>query len=172
MFSGGGSDRLYGDAGNDYLLSGPGNDTLYGGIGNDALYGQSGNDQLWGGSGNDVFNFNASSGMDWIGRDVIHDFVAGEDSLQFWTMEGFHHSINHPGNFANYAETSVAPGSGLAAIEAAADALFATSSWRHYVFVADGADGYLFVDLVDAPRSMITLKGVGSVDGFSFDFIV
>ncbi|MBR1125086.1 hypothetical protein JQ628_26435 [Bradyrhizobium lablabi] len=171
VFSGTGSDKLYGEAGQDFLSSGPGDDLLDGGADNDDLNGGLGNDQLWGGSGDDSFSFHVRGDMDWIGRDVIHDFVAGEDTLHFYTVKGFHDLSTHPGSFLNYAETSVAPGASLPTIEAAADALFATS-WRDFVFVADGTDGYLFVDAAGGERAMITLKGVGSVDGFSWDCIV
>jgi Ca2+-binding RTX toxin-like protein len=175
VISGIGSDRLYGEDGHDYLSGGGGGDLLDGGAGDDELVGGSSNDQLWGGSGNDTFMFYVKDSTGSDGKGTIRDFVAGDDALHFYTVvqQDFHHTIvTHAGNFANYAETPVAPGTGLATVEAAADALFATSSWYKFAFVADGTDGYLFVDIFDGPPVMITLKGIGSVDGFSFADLV
>jgi len=85
-----GADRLYGDAGTDNLVGGEDNDQLYGGAdtdvlsggnGDDALNGGGGGDVLFGGAGADRFIF--SKALDTApagsGRDVIKDFVSGED---------------------------------------------------------------------------------------------
>lgn len=50
---------------------------LVGDAGNDFLWGGLGNDTLIGGTGNDVFNFRNTT----EGRDIISDFVIGEDKL-------------------------------------------------------------------------------------------
>lgn len=88
----GGADILNGDAGDDYIFgdayrgesgSRGGADKIYGGDGNDLLFGDfalddgstlGGKDLLVGGSGNDIFFLGK-------GRDVIRDFVQGEDEL-------------------------------------------------------------------------------------------
>jgi Ca2+-binding RTX toxin-like protein len=64
VFSGSGSDRIYGDHLAGTLSDGDGSDTLFGGAGNDVIYGDSvdgqqdgaaaGDDALFGGSGNDI----------------------------------------------------------------------------------------------------------------------
>jgi Ca2+-binding RTX toxin-like protein len=172
VFAGFGNDRLHGEAGRDRLSGGWGDDALYGGADDDRLQGNDGDDHLWGGSGNDTFVFLFRPGLISLGIDTIHDFVAGEDALRVSSKPVFQNFVDHPGNFANYAETSVAPGTDLATIEATADALYASSSWYKFVFVADGTDGYLFVDVSDDPRAMITLKGVGSVEEFSYQYLV
>jgi Ca2+-binding RTX toxin-like protein len=68
--SGGGNDRLIGNAGNNDLNVGSGNDTLSGGRGNDALNG---------GDGSDVFIFNTTLGADNVDR--IIDFSVLDDAI-------------------------------------------------------------------------------------------
>jgi Ca2+-binding RTX toxin-like protein len=88
----GGADALSGDAGDDYIFgdayegktaSVGGADKINGGDGDDFLFGDfaiddgstfGGKDQLVGGAGNDIFFLGK-------GRDVIKDFVQGEDLL-------------------------------------------------------------------------------------------
>ena len=72
-----GNDRLFGEAGNDSLSGGDGNDSLVGGDGADTLLGGKGNDTLTGDAGADVFLY-----ADGDGRDVITDYVAGEDIIK------------------------------------------------------------------------------------------
>lgn len=93
---GDGDDTMTGNAGNDVQSGGSGNDTLSGGAGDDRLYADAGNDSISGGSGDDVIY--AGMGDDWMsfgagrdvfvtygneGRDVIADFVRGEDQIRF-----------------------------------------------------------------------------------------
>ncbi|MDA7424684.1 calcium-binding protein [Thalassococcus lentus] len=72
---GGVSDRLYGREGND---------TLDGGSGFDAIFGNNGADTMIGGSGADRFIFfrASDSGVGDGNRDVITDFVSGEDRIE------------------------------------------------------------------------------------------
>ena len=74
------ANRLNGDAGNDTLKGNGGNDILTGGAGKDALTG---------GAGNDVFKFNtlAESGLTATTRDVITDFVRGQDKIDLSTID-------------------------------------------------------------------------------------
>jgi VCBS repeat-containing protein len=73
-----GANSLTGGTGSDVLDGGNGNDTLSGGNGADVLLGGRGEDILTGGAGADTFVFNAN-----FGRDVITDFTAGLDAIQF-----------------------------------------------------------------------------------------
>ncbi len=87
----GGDDRLYGGAGDDDLRGIGGGDRLYGGAGDDSVSGDGGNDTVEGGAGNDEFFFGygpdfadpdpGMSGLDAGGRDIITDFVKGQDRL-------------------------------------------------------------------------------------------
>ncbi len=88
----GGADQLAGDAGDDFIFGDAyrgetnargGNDRISGGDGDDRLFGDfalddgstfGGNDRLVGGAGNDIFFLGK-------GRDIISDFVKGEDKL-------------------------------------------------------------------------------------------
>ena len=79
-----GNDRIAGGVGNDTLLGGVGNDTLSGGNQDDVIDGGLGRDVMTGNAGADVFDFNgvADSGLGPL-RDVIRDFVPGEDVMDF-----------------------------------------------------------------------------------------
>ncbi|MDO9712429.1 calcium-binding protein [Paracraurococcus lichenis] len=91
-----GDDLLIGGPGNDELLGGYGRDTLLGGPGDDILEGNVGADLLVGGAGADRFFFaptviydesarlqvaDADTGFGPGKRDVILDFVQGEDTI-------------------------------------------------------------------------------------------
>lgn len=78
-----GRDKLNGKLGNDWVDGGVGNDTLNGGAGNDTLIGGAGKDVLTGGAENDVFKFAtlADCGLTLATRDVINDFVHGQDKI-------------------------------------------------------------------------------------------
>lgn len=85
----GGADRLYGGEGDDTLRGAAGRDRLEGERGEDRLTGGLGDDALRGGAGADIFNFVFLEGQEDRdadeagGRDVIEDFVLGEDRLVF-----------------------------------------------------------------------------------------
>ncbi|MBR6888268.1 MAG: hypothetical protein IKN16_07450 [Selenomonadaceae bacterium] len=66
--------KIIGNALNNSIVGGAGNDYLLGGKGNDTLNGGKGNDTLKGGYGEDIFVYTA-------GKDVITDYVAGEDKI-------------------------------------------------------------------------------------------
>lgn len=73
-----GDDILKGRAGSDKLAGGAGSDKLFGNWGADDLTGGAGRDILVGGRGADNFHFTKS-----FGRDIIRDFQAGVDDLDF-----------------------------------------------------------------------------------------
>ena len=78
-----GDDALYGGGGNDTVRGEGGNDWLDGGTGDDIVRGGAGIDTLTGGSGNDFFDFDAiaESGIGVGLRDIITDFVRGQDRI-------------------------------------------------------------------------------------------
>lgn len=69
---------LNGNVGANTLDGGDGRDRLHGNSGDDVLDGGADNDVLFGGAGADTFRFAASDGTD-----VIYDFEAGTDTIQF-----------------------------------------------------------------------------------------
>jgi Ca2+-binding RTX toxin-like protein len=73
-----GADIVRGDGGNDVLSGGADNDIVIGGAGNDYILGGAGVDRLYGGAGNDTFVLMPTA----ADRDVINDFVSGEDKLE------------------------------------------------------------------------------------------
>jgi uncharacterized delta-60 repeat protein len=77
------ANKIIGNGAANTLSGGDGADTLSGGLGNDTLTGGQGKDALEGGSGSDVFVFNAASetGTTSATRDVITDFVRGQDKI-------------------------------------------------------------------------------------------
>ena len=78
-----GNDTIAGYGGNDVLEGDTGSDTLYGGAGADMVTGGAGMDRLVGNTGRDIFDFNAAieSGLNANTRDVVADFVRGQDRL-------------------------------------------------------------------------------------------
>jgi Ca2+-binding RTX toxin-like protein len=87
-----GNDRLFGGAGdddidggflNDTIKGGTGDDTLRGGDGNDTNFGGTSFDTMNGGLGQDTFVFESNSEIGTVAgaRDVIDDFVSGEDII-------------------------------------------------------------------------------------------
>jgi hypothetical protein len=79
---------LVGDANANRLTGGTNNDEIYGRAGNDIIIGNSGTDKLTGGSEQDVFVFSAVTDTA-VGkkRDVISDFVAADDTIDFRTID-------------------------------------------------------------------------------------
>jgi Ca2+-binding RTX toxin-like protein len=77
------ADRLTGNGLANRLAGAAGNDTLTGGGGNDTLRGGLGRDSLVGGSGSDRFEWDstAETGLDAATRDIVADFVSGQDRL-------------------------------------------------------------------------------------------
>jgi hypothetical protein len=86
---GSGDDILWGLAGNDLLNGNSGNDLIYGDAGNDLINGGLGRDFLVGGGGNDVFAFatTADTGVSATTRDVIIDFVRGQDKINLSAID-------------------------------------------------------------------------------------
>ncbi len=85
-----GANVIEGNAGNNTLSGLSGNDTLIGNGGNDWLVGGNGRDVLVGGAGSDRFDFNAlsESGTGATTRDLIRDFVRGQDLIDLRTIDG------------------------------------------------------------------------------------
>ena len=83
------ANSLSGLDGNDLLIGSGGNDTLSGGNGNDTLRGGAGVDSLTGGAGSDVFDFDfiSESGVGVGLRDIITDFVQGQDRIDLNTID-------------------------------------------------------------------------------------
>ena len=72
----------------DLLYGGSGNDTISGRRGDDKLGGDGGVDTLTGGAGRDAFDFNpGGSGVGAGRRDVITDFLAGQDVLDLLSVD-------------------------------------------------------------------------------------
>lgn len=75
------ANRLAGGNGDDLLSGRAGDDTLTGGRGDDTLNGDTGRDVLTGGGGRDLFVFDSAGSVPGSARDVIRDFVHGEDKI-------------------------------------------------------------------------------------------
>jgi|GEM_PF-4504720 len=83
LHGGGGNDSLDGGDADDTLYGDGGNDTLNGGSNNDTLTGGEDADMLIGGTGSDVFSFTTLNDSTSTSRDVIADFVKGQDKIDF-----------------------------------------------------------------------------------------
>ncbi|WP_050532839.1 M10 family metallopeptidase C-terminal domain-containing protein, partial [Pseudaestuariivita atlantica] len=91
-----GIDQLRGDAGDNIFRTGGVSDRLYGRAGDDMLFGEAGADAFYGGLGADIMTggddagrrdryiyFNAAeTGVGAGNRDVVTDYVAGEDRIE------------------------------------------------------------------------------------------
>jgi Ca2+-binding RTX toxin-like protein len=84
-----GIENLTGSNYNDRLTGNAGANSLSGGSGNDTLTGGAGKDQLTGGTGNDTFDFNALTemGTSSATRDIVTDFVRGQDKIDLATLD-------------------------------------------------------------------------------------
>jgi serralysin len=67
----------------DILFGGAGADYLSGDSGNDVLYGGAGADEIWTGTGADILRYEDILDSPIGAGDVISDFVAGRDKLDF-----------------------------------------------------------------------------------------
>ncbi|MBE9609793.1 calcium-binding protein [Chitinilyticum piscinae] len=83
------SDVVNGYAGSDKLYGNAGSDVLNGGLGNDILTGGAGRDILTGSTGYDTFDFNSltESGLTSTTRDIITDFIRGQDKIDLRTID-------------------------------------------------------------------------------------
>ena len=83
------NDNLTGNASANILSGLAGNDAINGGGGIDILVGGAGKDTLTGGLSNDIFDFNAYSemGLGASARDVITDFVRGQDKIDLSNID-------------------------------------------------------------------------------------
>jgi len=86
---GNGRDTLRGYEGDDILTGARGRDSLIAGDGDDILIGGSGRDVMRGGAGNDRFFFKSLNdfGNHGHGRDLITDFVPGEDVIDLSAID-------------------------------------------------------------------------------------
>jgi serralysin len=101
------ANRLYGGAGHDVLRGSAGSDLLSGQAGNDLLAGGAGRDRLSGGAGLDVFDFDRAtdSGLSAATRDVILDFMRGQDRIDLSGIDanaatGANEAFSYIGNAA------------------------------------------------------------------------
>lgn len=83
------NDTLNGLGGNDRIFGESENDTINGGAGIDVMWGGAGRDVMTGGAGNDRFAFDdGDTGFAVGARDVIIDFVIGQDKINLRAMDG------------------------------------------------------------------------------------
>lgn len=94
----GGTDTITGSEGWDTIDGGAANDTLVGGGGNDRLIGNLGLDTMTGGDGGDIFDFNTiQESPTGAGRDVIVDFVSGQDVIDLVDIDADFTEIGNQG---------------------------------------------------------------------------
>jgi Ca2+-binding RTX toxin-like protein len=81
------NDSLYGNDGNDLVIGGAGDDALFGDAGADTILGGYGRDMMTGGADADVFRFLSAAESTRTLRDIVRDFQAGVDKLDFSALE-------------------------------------------------------------------------------------
>jgi Ca2+-binding RTX toxin-like protein len=94
---GNGNDRFFGGSGDDVLYGMAGNDQISGTEGDDIINGGAGQDTLTGGSGADVFIVGAHGDSTNGAPDLITDFQAGIDRLDFSAVGGTGYLIGDSG---------------------------------------------------------------------------
>ena len=96
------ADTLAGSGEADTLAGSGGNDVLSGLGGNDILFGGAGRDTMTGGAGNDVFRYTAvnETGTSSTARDVITDFVRGQDRIDLSAIDANSGLFSASGNQA------------------------------------------------------------------------
>ena len=175
IWGGAGADQIWGDltttfasGGNDTLFGGAGKDSIWGGAGDDRISGGTGQDTLWGNQGSDKFVVGkGDSNIGLLNSDRVQDFQtsfdrivlnrSGTTDLTSWSNNYSETTITNRGSAeANYA----------AALKVASDRLARTDD---YVFVTDGKNGYLFVDMDSDFRvdTGILLVGMDQLSDFS-----
>jgi hypothetical protein len=169
------ADLLVGNAGNDALLGAGGADTIQGDAGTDTITGGTGVDTMTGGAAADTFAFAAgdSGGIDGTAiADVITDFLAGTDKLQF---TGVTDIVSVQQAAVQAAVTALAAGSTDAAI-ATAMALANTTVVGVSFAVFNGST-YVLVeptntaDFVVADNIFIKLVGLTTAPTFAADVV-
>jgi Ca2+-binding RTX toxin-like protein len=75
------NDSLYGGDGRDFIHGGNNEDRIFGDAGNDWIIGWQGRDSIYGGDGNDVITITNRVYSQGGGRDILYDFVQGEDRI-------------------------------------------------------------------------------------------
>ncbi|UOM35203.1 S8 family serine peptidase [Acuticoccus sp. I52.16.1] len=88
MIGNDGANDIRGEGGADRLFGGGGRDTLVGGAGDDTLTGGAGSDHLVLGEGADTVVIGAGdSGYGFARRDMVRDFVPGEDRIDLTALD-------------------------------------------------------------------------------------
>jgi Ca2+-binding RTX toxin-like protein len=95
------SNRVYGNDQNNALQGLGGDDIISGLAGNDTIIGGGGRDLLTGGAGSDRFVYQAASdtGVTGAARDIIYDFVQGEDIIDLLGVDAVIGGGDDPFNF-------------------------------------------------------------------------
>ena len=167
---------ITGGSGMDTITGTAQADIIKGGAGNDSITGGSLADNLTGGDGVDTFSFAAGSsgGANAAAvADVITDFVAGTDKLQF---TGVAEVVSGQQTAVQTAVTALAAGSTDAAI---AEAMVAANNTANGVsFAVFGGNTYVLFettaasnDFVLADDVFIKLTGVTTLPTFAADVV-
>ncbi|TDV99031.1 hemolysin type calcium-binding protein, partial [Halomonas alkaliantarctica] len=167
---------IKGGAGVDTITGSAQADVIEGGAGNDMITGGAGADTLTGGAGADTFSFAVTdSGVTAGTIDVITDFVAGTDKLQF---TGIVDVVSGQQAAVQTAVSALAAGSDATAIaNAMANAnttdngvSFAVFEGNTYAFIEGGVDA-TGTTAAAADDALIQLSGVTTLPTFAADVV-
>lgn len=179
LFGGG---TITGSAGNDIIRGGSvfnlGGDTLMGGAGADTITGSAGPDQLTGGVGADTFTFavGSSAGTDGAAvADVITDFLAGTDKLQF---TGVTDVVSAEQAAIQVAVTALNGGAGATDAQIATAMSASNTTNLGVAFAVYGGNTYVYFETtgadagyVEATSIFVKLTGVNAVPTFAADVV-
>jgi Ca2+-binding RTX toxin-like protein len=179
IFGGG---TITGSAGNDIITGGSlfnlAGETLIGGPGDDTITGSVGPDQVTGGTGADIFRYaaGASGGTDGAAvADVITDFLAGTDKLQF---TGVADVVSAEQAAVQAAVTALNGGAGATDAQIATAMALANTTDLGVAFAVYGGNTYVYFETtgantnyVEATSVFIKLLGVIAAPTYAADVI-
>ena len=177
-----GGGTITGSAGNDIITGGSlfnlAGETLIGGPGADTITGSVGPDQVTGGTGADIFRYaaGASGGTDGAAvADVITDFLAGTDKLQF---TGVADVVSAEQAAVQAAVTALNGGAGATDAQIATAMALANTTDLGVAFAVYGGNTYVYFETtgantnyVEATSVFIKLLGVIAAPTYAADVI-
>jgi Ca2+-binding RTX toxin-like protein len=177
-----GGGTITGSAGNDIITGGSlfnlAGETLIGGPGNDTITGSVGPDQVTGGTGADIFRYAAGASGGTNGAavaDVITDFLAGTDKLQF---TGVADVVSAEQAAVQAAVTALNGGAGATDAQIATAMALANTTDLGVAFAVYGGNTYVYFETtgantnyVEATSVFIKLLGVIAAPTYAADVI-
>ena len=145
---GSGNDNMVGGDKADRFIGGQGYDRLTGGSGADVLTGGRDVDVLSGGLGRDLFVYHSIAESAYTGRDIILDFVVGQDRIDLSAIDAVRGGANNTFVWSE-APPSKGHGAGMVWFDSASHTLFASNDVDAMPELAIQMDGVTAITAAD-----------------------